>query len=681
MALGVAVGTALAIGIAVPAHAETGTKALVLDSSVSGGAGSVEATRAAANGFSVTVVDDATWSSMSASQFADFQLVVVGDPTCNLLPAVVSQNARNLADAVMARAGGNAKVGNRVLIGSDPIFHRFGGDTGRGGQRLTETGIDFTSVVDGATSLYLTFSCSDQDWDANGVPDAEDKLLPLLTIDPTPGWSQNRSPQCSGEASLISAVDQFAALTSADLKNWFCSAHETFPTYPTDWTPLAVSTDAPTQPTCGTDVDTGQVACGEAHILIAGTGIVAEAPNLTLTPPTAERPVGTQHVVTAEVDNNADQPQQDVLVDFLVTGANSGAAGTCSPADCRTDADGRVTFTYTGANVGNDTINGSISFNGSTQTATAAVTWTPAVVRSEVSIDDVRVDEGHTGTTPATFTVSLSEPASAPVSVAYATADGTATSPSDYTAGSGTVTFAAGERSKSVVVGVRGDLVDEPDETFQVRLSDATGPATIADDAGTGTIADDDRDGAFLCRATGLRIGTGELSVANGPLAPCKDGQRSLLRITGAALGVPGLAAYVLNASTNATPDDPTRAPTASDSGRAHAAATEVQLLVGGTLVSLKVLEADASAGCTATGTPRLSGSSRVVGLRIGGKPAVDVSKPTTIPLGLATLHLNHQTVSGGKVTQRALWVSSSLLPHIVIGEAVAGAAGNPCSA
>jgi hypothetical protein len=377
----------LALAAAAPAMAETGQKALVLNSSVSNGAASLEATKAAANGFAVTMASDAQWVAMTAAQFADYQLVIVGDPTCNVLSAAVSQNATALAGAVMGSAGGNTKVGNRVLIGTDPIFHRFGGPTGRGGEKLTTTGIDFASAVDGATNLYITFSCFDYDYNGNGTPDAQEKLLPRLTVDPTPGWSQNQGPQCSGNAALISAVAQFATLTTAHLKNWFCSAHETFPTYPTDWTALAVSTDAPTQPTCGTDVDTGQPACGEAHILIAGRGIVAVAPNMTLDPPTAENPVGTTHTVTATVKNNAGEPQAGVPVEFVVTGANAGAVGSCVPANCATDSNGQVKFTWTGTQVGDDTVNASVQFNGATQTATAAKHWSTPAPPPSITVD------------------------------------------------------------------------------------------------------------------------------------------------------------------------------------------------------------------------------------------------------------------------------------------------------
>ena len=80
-----------------------------------------------------------------------------------------------------------------------------------------------------------------------------------------------------------------------------------------------------------------------------------------------------------------------------------------------------------------------------------------------------------------------------PVSVGYATSDGTATAGSDYEAAAGTLTFAAGEASKSFTVHVRSDAAAEADEDFQVKLSNAAGGASLGSPAGaTVTIADDD---------------------------------------------------------------------------------------------------------------------------------------------------------------------------------------------
>ena len=108
-----------------------------------------------------------------------------------------------------------------------------------------------------------------------------------------------------------------------------------------------------------------------------------------------------------------------------------------------------------------------------------------------VSIGDVSVSEGNSGTSTATFTVTLSAAASSAVTVNYATANGTATASSDYVAASGTLTFAAGATTRTIPVTVNGDATVEPNETFLVNLSAASG-ATLADGQGTGTIVNDD---------------------------------------------------------------------------------------------------------------------------------------------------------------------------------------------
>ena len=69
----------------------------------------------------------------------------------------------------------------------------------------------------------------------------------------------------------------------------------------------------------------------------------------------------------------------------------------------------------------------------------------------------------------------------------YATADGTASAGTDYTAASGTLTFAAGETAKTVEVAALADTAAEDDETLTLTLSNASG-ATIGDGAATGTV-------------------------------------------------------------------------------------------------------------------------------------------------------------------------------------------------
>ena len=90
-----------------------------------------------------------------------------------------------------------------------------------------------------------------------------------------------------------------------------------------------------------------------------------------------------------------------------------------------------------------------------------------------LSINDVTVNEGNSGTTPAVFTVTLSGSTSLPVTVNYATADGTGKAGVDYQSTTGTLTFAPGETTKSITVQVIGNTVKQSDRTFLVNLSGA----------------------------------------------------------------------------------------------------------------------------------------------------------------------------------------------------------------
>ncbi|HEX4490235.1 MAG TPA: Calx-beta domain-containing protein [Acidimicrobiia bacterium] len=108
-----------------------------------------------------------------------------------------------------------------------------------------------------------------------------------------------------------------------------------------------------------------------------------------------------------------------------------------------------------------------------------------------VSIADPSVLEGDTGSVNAHFVVSLTVPSRQTVTVAYTTADGSATAPDDYTAGSGTITFTPGQTEASVDVPVVGDTLVESDETFTVILSDPI-HASLGTASATGTILDDD---------------------------------------------------------------------------------------------------------------------------------------------------------------------------------------------
>ncbi|MGH2341568.1 cellulase family glycosylhydrolase [Segnochrobactraceae bacterium EtOH-i3] len=162
--------------------------------------------------------------------------------------------------------------------------------------------------------------------------------------------------------------------------------------------------------------------------------------------------------------------------------------------------------------IGNASWNGTVAAGGTTTFGFQATTGPSGAVPDNLTLNGVPVDGGGTpepvvpelsiaGTSFAegsagapghgSFTVTLSEPADGPVTVSWSTADGTATAGSDYQAATGTLTFAAGETTKTIRIDAIGDAVVEGNETFTVTLSGPSG-ATLATASATGTIQNDD---------------------------------------------------------------------------------------------------------------------------------------------------------------------------------------------
>ena len=114
----------------------------------------------------------------------------------------------------------------------------------------------------------------------------------------------------------------------------------------------------------------------------------------------------------------------------------------------------------------------SVQISGANGASIGASSTTVTIVNDDpapptASVSSTSVTEGNGGTVTATFTVTLSFASAAPVTIAWSTADGTATAASgDYVAASGTVSFAAGQTSKTFTVTVNGDTLYESNETF-----------------------------------------------------------------------------------------------------------------------------------------------------------------------------------------------------------------------
>jgi chitinase len=165
-------------------------------------------------------------------------------------------------------------------------------------------------------------------------------------------------------------------------------------------------------------------------------------------------------------------------------------------------------------------------------------------VLSPIAVDFPSVIEGATGTTrPATFTITRTGSLSGSLTVAWATADDTATAGSDYVAASGSVTFASGEATKTVQVTVNGDNTPEADEYFKLILTPAGGTsimslATIRTDDASISVGDDAAtEGSTAIRTLGALVPTG-LGGLRAPYAMIvgPDGNYYVSSIDGAAV-------------------------------------------------------------------------------------------------------------------------------------------------
>jgi len=232
-----------------------------------------------------------------------------------------------------------------------------------------------------------------------------------------------------------------------------------------------------------------------------GTILNDDLPNLTINDVTGSE--GNAGITNFTFTVSLSAPAGPGGVTFNIATANGTAtAGVDYVAQSLTSQTipaGSSTYTFT-VQVNGDTLNEPsetffVNVTGVTNAVVVDGQGVGTIVNDDplpsLSIDDVTVVEGNSGTTNAVFTVTLSAASGQTVTVNYATADGTATQPADYTSTSGTLTFAPGQTTRTITVPVIGETVPEANETFFVNLSGATN-ATISDNQGVGTITNDD---------------------------------------------------------------------------------------------------------------------------------------------------------------------------------------------
>lgn len=129
--------------------------------------------------------------------------------------------------------------------------------------------------------------------------------------------------------------------------------------------------------------------------------------------------------------------------------------------------------------------------NGSLTDATGVGTIVDDDPRVNIFVNDANLTEGNSGTKPLSFRVTLNRASGKTVKVTLHTANGSATSPSDFQAKTVTLTFSPGQTLKTVSIAVVGDTRREPNETFFVLLNNAVN-AHISDPNGSGGIINND---------------------------------------------------------------------------------------------------------------------------------------------------------------------------------------------
>ena len=233
-------------------------------------------------------------------------------------------------------------------------------------------------------------------------------------------------------------------------------------------------------------------------VTVPAAGIIATGPSVTITNSTQNKTnqsIGAISFNPTTLIVNGTTTASATATSRLLVSFSSTTSSICATS-------GTNGSTVTGKAAGTCTIAGNqagdSNYNPAPQ-VTQNITVTSSNLPS-LSVSDVTVSEGA-GT--ASVPVSLSVVSSSTVTASYGTSDGTATAGSDYTAKSGTLTFAPGTTSQNIVVTILEDVVAESSETINVNLTTAAG-ATLGRKTGIITITDNDTGGGSMVWDVGV---------------------------------------------------------------------------------------------------------------------------------------------------------------------------------
>ena len=435
---------------------------------------------------------------------------VAEDDAPNMIYTVTLNSPSSSAISVGYTIGGTATNGTDYATITSPLVIPAGSTTGT---ITVDPNVDATIESDETVVLTLTAGTGY----TVGAPNAATGTIanddtPTVSIAVSPAsisedGATNATFTVTRSTSLLSATTVNVALTGTAVSGSDFTGGLTSVVIPSGATSATFTID----PTADGSVEANETVI---YSIAAGADYTIGAPaSATLTIANDDVPSASITVAPASVLENgtpnliytvtlSQAPTSPVSVNFSVS-------GTASPS---TDFSGLVPSPLVfGPGVTSQTLTVDPSGNGLIEpdetviitlgAGTGYVVGVPAdatgtIINDDfpsIFVDSVTLAEGNSGTTNAVFTVSLSAPAAqGGVTFDIATANSTATAGQDYVANSQTgVTIPAGSSSASFPVVINGDALNEPTETFFVRLTNVTG-AFVGGSQGTGTITNDD---------------------------------------------------------------------------------------------------------------------------------------------------------------------------------------------
>jgi len=303
----------------------------LIDGATVSGPTSIEQSMLESQGFTVTVIDDATWQSEPQSYFAKFQLLVIGDATCN-------GDTNSIAGAVSSETTWAPTInGSILIIGTDPVYHYTFGTPSAG--KLINQGLAYAGGQSGKTGLYLDLSCLySMMGPGSGVSMQDVPIVDGLGF----GSATVTSSICDDGIHVVASAQQLLGITDNDLSGWNCSVHEYFNTWPSAFVPFGLDTSADPIFTAADG------SSGAPYILGYGGGITLGTIGLAVaTDPVA---TGSTTTLTASLQSGG-VPISGTTVTFTC------ASGPCTDGTTQTvisDNNGVATLSYSSATVGTD---------------------------------------------------------------------------------------------------------------------------------------------------------------------------------------------------------------------------------------------------------------------------------------------------------------------------------------